>query len=114
LKAFIRQRRIVYTSLEFPTPKIVQRGHTRIPLLYEPLTDTIFDCFKDEKEASECGKYFIGHAQRVCAREGLFYNQVIVDKDLSIRTISRQPRDFDEDLLLVKLYQTMQLSNGKL
>lgn len=91
IRAFVDRNRYIYTSVEFPTPKITSQNITRIPQFYDPLANLIYDCFVDEEDLDKnSNPYFINKAHRVCSEYGLHYCQVLINKK-TFSVVHQQP-----------------------
>lgn len=81
IRTLVKHGRHVYTSFEFPTPKITSKNLTRIPQFYDPLAGLLYDCFVDEEDLDKnSSAYLINRAHKVCSEYGLLYCQLVVNK----------------------------------
>jgi hypothetical protein len=80
LRSLTNLGRHVYTNLEFPIPKIVYRGQTRIPLFYDPLNNSFIDCFPTFEEVGTYSGYFTNHIIRFIHTLGFVYERCVIDK----------------------------------
>lgn len=102
LTALVRDRQLIQTGLEFPTPKLVYRSQTRIPQFYCPTTSSLIDCFESKEIMDEYSKYFVSTAYEKCRKHGLYYDRVVVSPD-KVVTWHRQPRSKEVEDMIQRL-----------
>lgn len=105
LMSLVRDRQIVQTSLEFPTPKIAYRNLTRMPQFYSPITNSVIDCYATEEELWKYSKSFVTQARTTCGHYKCYYDQVVV-ADNGKLLWHRQPRSLDVESMVQRLLST--------